>query len=621
MKILSTSRFLTKDRRRNHVRLADSVVLSESMNVVNCIDAGEENEECCNIEMSLKPGSDSGDYETSKISEAKVVKSCLKNKKDLSGKTPMTSTPTTTTASNDVTEPCLDENNRAKALEDKLKNIVLSETLSTVPSDLSQGKEDCYNVELSLQPSIDEITCSQSITSPSMKTRYNFFKVFGERNGSSKSLPSSSNNKTPSFRNGRRVKMIAVDEVERKIVKKRSDETISSGISTSASFVLNRSNSRIGLGNSRTLSNLSQVHKNIQLAKIKKNPSSKSMTRLDLKKSSSSLDDDIPEPTNATPFNFAITLDSLGGIVCLNPQNREKATPAVVISYYSKSETGQAVKRNICSLPLTKIFSGKNNDYEDEVVYGAKFNEKIPLNVSLLMGANKKSTSGYTPRALNLEVSLMKDNEIIKLGKAILTLSGDEYEAERSVPVGTIKIVTSRTGNKKLSAKKVSKVVTSGLEMVWFRSNPKTKYVLHNAFLNICSIQAESSDLNDVYKSSMQELMKSDTVLSDEYDDEDDVTESGLTFDSCMNTLAASSAYSRQFFTENGDEIASEDDSGVDDDNSSMDDSDCQSGTTCTDDASSFRGSMFSGSTGTSGYEASEGHSLATLSGSFSDDE
>ncbi len=610
------------------MRLADTVVLSESMNVVNCIDAGEENEECCNIEMSLKPGSniemslkpgsDSGDYGTSKVSQPKVVKSCLRNKKDLSGnsgKTQMTSTPTTTTSSNDATEPCLDKNNSTKSLEDKLKNIILSETLSTVPSDLSQGKEECYNVELSLQPSLDEITCSQIITSPSTKTRSKFFKVFGERNGNSKSLSSSSNNKTPSFRNGQRGKMIAVDEVERKIVKKRSDDTVSSGISSSTSFVLNRSNSRIGLGNSRTLSNLSQVHKNAQLAKIRKNPS---MTRLDLKKSSSSLDEDIPEPTNATRFNFAITLDSLGGIVCLNPQNREKTTPAVVISYYSKSETGQAVKRNICSLPLTKIFAGKNNDYEDEVVYGAKFNEKFPLNVSLLMGANRKSTSGYTPRPLNLEVSLMKDNEIIKLGKAILTLSGDEYEAERSIPVGTIKFVTRRTGNKKSSSTKVSRVVTSGLEMVQFRSNPRTKYVLHNAFLNICSIQAESSDLNDVYKASIQELINSDTVLSDEFDDEDDVTASGLTFDSCINTVAAS-AYSSQYFTENGDEIASKDESGADDDNSSVDDSDCQSGTTCTDDASSFKGSMFSGSSGMTGYEASEGHSLATNSGSFSD--
>lgn len=197
---------------------------------------------------------------------------------------------------------------------------------------------------------------------------------------------------------------------------------------------------------------------------------------------------------NKDIITFEASIDSIDGIIATSTGRmgaigqRDQPTFAI-ISYYKKVvSTGSAVKTNMLSLPLVKSSSsiGKRERYY------AKFtedDEPQSFNLSACMRRNSNYKSGYEPRELDFEISLMRGSEVMKLGTSTLVLHGNESGSIQLIPAGTTKTVTN-TLRKAMIANKpsktsVSSVTTAGTRTVSFSNDPTRKYTLQRSILRV----------------------------------------------------------------------------------------------------------------------------------------
>ena len=279
-----------------------------------------------------------------------------------------------------------------------------------------------------------------------------------------------------------------------------------------------------------------------------------------------------PKGFAKTPFNFTISLDSIEGITCINDglkktlKDRDKTV--VVLSYFEPSNTGENIRRNIHSAPITADFSNGNSLYKANFV-----SERKQFTFPVAMSKDYQTESGYATHSLYLRVILKKGKESVTLGHALLPLNGDEEGTKRSIPIGNILITTSRACHT-ASVAQASKISTKGLKSFSFASDVKTKYILRNATIQVFSIKAEididlnnmmihpaigecisnlsvneeqfcslspAKDSRDQYTSAFRNLIGIEGEMNDEDDDDDDDDDSGIAADegckafSCRN--------------------------------------------------------------------------------------
>ena len=191
-------------------------------------------------------------------------------------------------------------------------------------------------------------------------------------------------------------------------------------------------------------------------------------------------------------ITFTAIMDSIDGIIATNHGRQsligQRNQPVfVVVSYYKKiMSTGKTVKTNMLSLPLVK----SNSSIGKRVRLYAKFSdEDHPQTFSLSAAMRRDSSykSGYEPRELDVEISLMRGSEVVKLGSTAIVLSGDEDGSMQIVAVNSSKAITN-TVRKAMIANKPSKTSVSSLstttaKMVSFASDPSCKYTLQRSIL------------------------------------------------------------------------------------------------------------------------------------------
>ncbi len=203
---------------------------------------------------------------------------------------------------------------------------------------------------------------------------------------------------------------------------------------------------------------------------------------------------------------FTAVIDSVDGIIATNTGKRlingNSALPVfAVISYYKKVvSTGNIVKTNMMSMPLAKSSSSIGNRER----YFGNFDQDLqPLSVTLsaAMRRDPRFRSGYEPRELNFEISLMRGSEVVKLGTSSLILTGDEKGTIQLLPVSSSKTVTN-TVRKAMVANKpsktnVSNISTASAKMVSFPDDPTRKYTLQRAVMRVSvHIQDDASAIS-----------------------------------------------------------------------------------------------------------------------------
>lgn len=203
---------------------------------------------------------------------------------------------------------------------------------------------------------------------------------------------------------------------------------------------------------------------------------------------------------------FTAVIDSIDGIIATNTGKKlvnGKSTLPVfaVISYYKKVvSTGNIVKTNMMSMPLVKSTSSIGNR---ERYFGSFAQDPEPLSVTLsaAMRRDPRFKSGYEPRELNFDISLMRGSEVVKLGTSSLILTGDEKGTIQLLPVSSSKTVTN-TVRKAMVANKpsktnVSNISTTGAKMVSFQDDPTRKYTLQRAVMRVSvHIQDDASAIS-----------------------------------------------------------------------------------------------------------------------------
>ena len=199
---------------------------------------------------------------------------------------------------------------------------------------------------------------------------------------------------------------------------------------------------------------------------------------------------------------FTAVIDSIDGIICTSTGRQgsigQRSLPVfAVISYYKKVvTTGNTVKTNMLSLPLVK--STSSIGFRDR--YYAKFSEDEEPQVFSLSAAMRKlkgSQSGYEPRELDFDISLMRGSEVVKIGSTTLVMKGDEDGSIQLLPVNTEKAVTN-TLRKAMTANKpartnMSSISTTGAKTISFIDDPTRKYTLQRSILRVSVHQTRNT--------------------------------------------------------------------------------------------------------------------------------
>ncbi len=222
---------------------------------------------------------------------------------------------------------------------------------------------------------------------------------------------------------------------------------------------------------------------------------------------------------------FTVAIESIDGIISTKTGRQsnlgQRSQPIfAVISYYKKVvSTGNVVKTNILSLPIVK----SNSSFGNRDRYYAKFSdseeESQIFELSAAMENDNNSKSGYIPRELDLEVSLMRGSDVLKIGSATLVLNGDEDGSLQLVSVNTEKAVTN-TLRKAMTANKPSRTnssssTTTGAKSVSFSSDPTQKYTLQRSIMRLSiSIQDENNEASSNYLQDRSKGVPSSMILS-----------------------------------------------------------------------------------------------------------
>lgn len=189
-------------------------------------------------------------------------------------------------------------------------------------------------------------------------------------------------------------------------------------------------------------------------------------------------------------ITFTTSIDLVDGIIVTNTGRKmltenERSPIFAVISYSKKVvSSGKIVKTNLMSMPLRKSASSFGNRER----YFAQFTDgdgPQSFVMSAMMQQDPRFISGYQPRELDFEISLMKGGEVVKLGTSTLVLNGDEDGSTKILPVCSSKAVTN-TVRKTMTANKPSKTSVSsfsskGMKMVSFSGDSSRKYSVQRA--------------------------------------------------------------------------------------------------------------------------------------------
>lgn len=196
-------------------------------------------------------------------------------------------------------------------------------------------------------------------------------------------------------------------------------------------------------------------------------------------------------------LSFTAVIDSIDGIICTKNLRQtvhgQRDLPVfAILSYHKKVvNTGKALKTNMLSLPLLKSSSSIGNR---ERLYANFSEDEEPQSFSLssAMRRDVNFKSGYEPRELDFEISLMRGSEVIKMGIVPLILTGEENGCLQMISIQSSKTVRkSMTANKPTKIS-VSSVVATGNKMISFRNDSSCKYSLQRSVLRLSvSIQKE----------------------------------------------------------------------------------------------------------------------------------
>jgi len=165
--------------------------------------------------------------------------------------------------------------------------------------------------------------------------------------------------------------------------------------------------------------------------------------------------------------------------------------------------TGSIVKTNIMSLPLVKSKSSIGNRER----YYARFSDTEELqtfDLTAAMDIDPNSKSGFSTRELDLEISLMRGPDMLKIGATTMVLNGDEEGSMQLISVNAEKVVTN-TLRKAMTANKPSRtsssnITTTGAKSISFASDPTQKYTLQRSILRLSvSSNEDCSTMSSAY--------------------------------------------------------------------------------------------------------------------------